>query len=200
MNERKYIRVSSGAKYYPLAPASADVDIEVIAHHLSNLCRFTGATRELYSVAQHSYYVSYLCARKDAPFGIVHDSPEAFVNDLSRPVKHSESLAGYRAIEDLNMDVICEAFHLDLEQPQSVSLADKWIVEVERYDLIPHEPGKRSVPFDVFPEITPWSPRIARHLFLDRFNELFEKRDGLWHPRPIEAITQADIEPYFKAS
>ncbi len=66
-----------------------DIDIRDIAHALSHLCRFTGHTNIFYSVAQHCLLVS-----EKIPGGpevklaaLLHDAAEAYVNDLSSPLK-----------------------------------------------------------------------------------------------------------------
>ena len=53
-----WIETYSGKRFYILDPRPQDVDIVDIAHALSLLTRFTGHTREFYSVAQHSVLVS----------------------------------------------------------------------------------------------------------------------------------------------
>ena len=55
------IRVASGELFWPLQPRENEIEIEDIAHGLSQICRFTGHTRSFYSVAQHSVLVSRLC-------------------------------------------------------------------------------------------------------------------------------------------
>ena len=77
-------------------PQPEQMRIADIAHHLSQINRFTGATLRPYSVAQHSVYVARRAGGWDgqgyarlpeARFGLLHDSPEAFVGDVSSPLK-----------------------------------------------------------------------------------------------------------------
>ena len=60
-----YIRTYSGTKLCVSQPRPEQIHIEDIAHHLSLLCRFTGAVNKFYSVAEHCVRVSYKCRPED---------------------------------------------------------------------------------------------------------------------------------------
>ena len=84
-----YIPTFTGLKFYPLDPHDQDrYRIEDIAHALANCCRFAGHTREFYSVAQHS---TLMCSMTDditlKRWALMHDSCEAYVGDMVRPLK-----------------------------------------------------------------------------------------------------------------
>lgn len=77
-----------------LDPKPEDMAVEDIAHALSRICRYTGHTPGHYSVAEHSLLVSRLLIRETGNLslayqGLMHDAPEAYVGDLSRPLKTS---------------------------------------------------------------------------------------------------------------
>lgn len=81
----------------------ADVDINEIAHCLSQICRFAGGTPTLYSVAEHSIIVSQM-ALNDSELkahgvnmeyslrGLLHDAHEPYIGDIITPVKKLTSM------------------------------------------------------------------------------------------------------------
>jgi hypothetical protein len=68
-------------------PRPEDVELEDLAHHLSQLCRFGGASRRFYSIAEHSVLVSHVIAPRHALPGLFHDAHEAYLGDLVSPLK-----------------------------------------------------------------------------------------------------------------
>lgn len=88
---------ASGAEYHlagpgSLAPDARPVLIEDIAHHLSMINRFTGATSRPYSVAEHSLLCADIAQRMNLSAAIqlcmlMHDAHEAYTTDLSSPAK-----------------------------------------------------------------------------------------------------------------
>lgn len=174
-----WIQTRSGRKVWPLALKASDVCIEDIAHHLSNLCRFTGAVSEFYSVAQHSVGVSHRVEEIDATsalWGLLHDASEAYLIDLPRPLKRHPDFAFYRTAEADAMRAICETFGLPHEQPDSVTLVDQRMLATEARDLMsPLHPDWRGMAEPYERTIRGWSPDIARDLFLVRFEQLTRK-------------------------
>ena len=86
----------------PLRPNVEQIDIEDIAHALSMLCRANGHFKTFYSVAQ----LSINCAREAKARGhsdkvqlacLLHDASEAYLSDITRPVK--AELPRYKEIE-----------------------------------------------------------------------------------------------------
>src|SRR5688500_14252940 len=100
-----YIRTYTGKEFYPLKPELDKIDIEDIAHALSNLCRFTGHTKQFYSVAQHSVLASEFVRVYDNPhlnlFVLLHDASEAYICDISRPLKVQECFKPYLQYEKI---------------------------------------------------------------------------------------------------
>lgn len=93
-------------------PDPSDIDVSDIAGGLSKVCRFAGQIEHFYSVAHHSLFVSELV---DSPFAfraLNHDDTEAFLGDLSRWLKHSDYLKGYRFLESRLESVIEQALGL----------------------------------------------------------------------------------------
>lgn len=173
MNARRgdWIEVYSGRAFWPLDPRAHEVDVRDIAHALSLVCRFTGHVREFYSVAQHSVLVSRAVPERDALWGLLHDASEAYVADVSRPVKRLPEMTPYREAERRLMVVVCERFELPMVQPASVSEADMRILATEKRDLLRGPPWELGV--EPYPEpIEPWSPEKSEYEFLSRFRAL----------------------------
>lgn len=168
-----WIQLYSGKRFWPLDPRAEDIEIEDIAHALSNICRFTGHVREFYSVAQHSVFVSFRVPEADALWGLLHDASEAYVCDIARPVKRQPELAAYRAAEKRIMDAVCERFGLSKIEPPGVKVADQRALYTEARDLLPvisPEWHWYAEPYDI--RVGGLSPRIAKSLFLSRFEAL----------------------------
>src|ERR1700691_1787676 len=81
-----YIETFTGKTFSFLAPQPEDICIEDIAHATSMLCRFTGHCKYFYSVAEHCVAVSRLCSVRNDIAGLLHDSAEAYVNDMNSPL------------------------------------------------------------------------------------------------------------------
>lgn len=131
MRKGDYITTISGRKFWPLDPHPEDVDIHDIAWALSRICRFGGHTNSHYSVATHCTAVSLLVPEEDALWGLLHDASEAYVGDMVRPLK--DGMDAYKQVENRVELVIANAFGLPLEMPESVHLADKRIVQAEKF-------------------------------------------------------------------
>lgn len=185
---REWITTFSRRKFWPLNPRVADIELVDIAHHLSMICRFTGACRSFYSVAQHSVLVSRYteAALFDASqkgdttpgkrllsWALLHDAAEAYLMDIATPVKYAPPLAHYRVIEKLIQAAVCDRFGLDREEPPFVKAIDTRMLRTEQRDLMPPPFDDEPRPEEPFLEtVVPWSAAKAEHEFLIRCNEL----------------------------
>lgn len=188
-----WIETYTGRQFWPLNPRPEEVAIEDIAHALSLVCRYTGHCREFYSVAEHSVRVSYQVqalylkldiapgqydrARVVALCGLLHDASEAYIADVSRPVKHSATFGPvYKAIEANLEAVINRRFGLPAMLPL-VKKADNQLLVTERRDLMPLTERPWSIDeLALENKIEPWSSAQAEEIFLYRFHALDSAR------------------------
>lgn len=114
----------------PAAPKQEDIHIKDIAHALSLMTRAGGHFPEFYSVGQHCI----ACAREALTAGLsmrtalaclLHDASEAYLADITRPVKHN--LPKYLEIEEVLQNLIYEKY---LVSP----LSEHEALEVKRID------------------------------------------------------------------
>lgn len=121
----------------PLHPNAELIDIEDIAHALSMLCRANGHFQSFYSVAQHSIN----CMKEAKARGyseriqlacLLHDASEAYLSDITRPVK--AELSRYKEIEAPLQEMIWNKW---LGEP----LTEQQMVQVFQIDdaILAHE-------------------------------------------------------------
>lgn len=170
-----FVVTLSGREIELLAPKVSDIDIHDIAVGLARCARFTGQTygEYGYSVAQHSELVSRIVPPEFALAALLHDAAEAYVRDLTTPVK--ELVSGFDTIEHGFLTVILTRFGLPETLPPCVKKADRIALATERRDLVPATPTPwasiRGI--EALPErIVPLHEHAARDLFLGRFHEL----------------------------
>lgn len=181
-----WVQTFTGRQVWPLNPRVEDICAEDIAHALANQCRYTGHTRQFYSVAQHSVLAAQHCP--EAPlWALLHDAAEAYLADVARPVKRH--LTNYRQIEERLERVIAERFGLPWPMPACVKEIDLRLLATERRDLMATPPIPWVSTENVEPlslRIEPWSAFFAEQLFL--------KELGRLHP-PAWDGTEADYCP-----
>lgn len=75
-----------------LNPRAEDILTTDLAHALSLVCRYNGHCAHHYSVGQHSLLVAYIIEKEGGTpeeqlAGLLHDGTEAYISDLTRPLK-----------------------------------------------------------------------------------------------------------------
>lgn len=165
----------TGKRFFLLEPVVEDIDILDIAHSLANQCRWTGHSRFHYSVAQHSYHCSFLVPKKDAFWALMHDASEAYISDLSRPLKHfTPAGTAYMLQETIIMNAIKQRFGLSSIEPKSVKIADNQMLYAERAQIMPDADWfTTETPLSAV-KIRQWTPQHAERMFLKRFRELYK--------------------------
>jgi len=174
------IHTFTGRMVDPLDLKPEDVCVEDIAHHLSMQCRFSGATRFHYSVAQHSYLASFLVPEDEAFDALMHDAPEYVLQDMARPLKHDIRLGqAYRGAERRIEKVISEVFGVRFPMSPTVHDADTTMLVTEARDIMHGTSSWKGSYKDHPPAdftIRKWSPEKAERKFLARFHDL--RREG----------------------
>lgn len=128
------IRTFSGQTVNILDPDPATININDIAHALSNQCRFSGHTSHFYSVAEHSVLVAKAVPFSEALAGLLHDASEAYLVDIPTPVK--VLLPEYFKLEYRLMEVIAAKFGFAYPLSKNVEHEDKWMLQQEWEKLI----------------------------------------------------------------
>lgn len=188
------IQNSLGAKIDLRNPRSEDIDIGDIAHSLSLVCRFGGHVKHFYSVAEHSILVANLLHEAGQPraivlAGLLHDAHEAYLGDVTTPVK--SILREHGAYDELTRgfdQLVAEHAGLSyshLHDP-AVKAADEQALFIEAEYLMPagldhfHTPGvtvpsasdSRVVHYFAQRSYAPTPPRDGAQEFLTAWGQL----------------------------
>lgn len=183
-----FLRTASGRDLILARPDA--VCIDDIAAHLAKINRFNGASRQPYSVAQHSVLVATILAvaGHDAAtqlWGLLHDAHEAYLGDMATPVQwhvfgnieqaRNVLLSAWEEATDAMDDAIIAAFGLTVTSVMrhDVALADKRAFVTEWRDLMP---GPCPAGWTAEPAPDPVWPaehwRAAAAVFLHMFHHL----------------------------
>lgn len=177
-----FIRTNSGLDVDLHNPTPDMLSIRDIAHHLSLINRFSGATEAPYSVAQHSVLVAdLLLARKHTAatcmWGLLHDAHEAFLGDMTTPEQFAlfgERAESPRFLQERRFDVaLADKLFITLDHAvvNAVYEADCVALATEWRSLMPGpcpNPHIRPDPQPVRP--LPW--HRAHDLFTKTYNTL----------------------------
>lgn len=174
----EFIYLSDGKKFYFERPDPEVITIEVIAHALSQLCRWTGHTSKFYSIAEHSYRVSIEC--KEYPLrALLHDAAEAFTNDINKPLK---IVLGQQMkhMEDRIEEVIWDRFGFPAwtpEERKEVKRCDLALAATEARDLFPKQCNDfKYIGKPLDKTIQPMGPLFAEMMFLERYRHLTRRK------------------------
>lgn len=175
-----------GRKFFALRPRLEDIAIDDIAVSLSRLARYGGHTKFMYTVGQHSCYVSDLLLPygvKVALKGLLHDAAEAYIGDVSSPYKCLPHYEGYRAIEKNLEEAIFEAFKISGLDYWSLEIkaADMALFAAEVHQIMPYhaeliERAAAYRPADI--PIEPWPEIRVVNEFMTRFKNLRRATDA----------------------
>jgi hypothetical protein len=171
------IMLQSGAWFDFLDPESSEFDIEDIAHGLSLTCRYAGQCSNFYSVAEHSLLVSEV-ARGHEYFALMHDAAEAFIGDVTRPLK--QLLPDFKRIEAVVEGAIFARFDVTMPMPKEVKQADLRVLAAEQAQIMPAGTSQWAQEQGVTPApvvVRHLPPETARAAFLARYHQLRSQLD-----------------------
>jgi hypothetical protein len=159
-------------------PDPFKIRIDDIACHLSKLCRFTGATSEFYSVAQHSIVVARQLPPRLRFAGLLHDAAEAYTGDWSSPMKALVRELAPGLIEQIHHNIeraveVRFELRLTADDRAAIKHADLVALATEKRDLdikdaLPgwaESSGVLVLPPALSKKIVPWSHNAARSMF-----------------------------------
>lgn len=168
-----FIETYTGRPFFPLAPDPNALSMIDMAHHLSQQCRYAGATNFHYSIAQHScllatYAGNVLKASAlDCLQVITHDTPEFALPDMPRPIK--KAMPEYRAWDAAIDSCIRHWLGLDnVPVPDFLAEIDSRIIPDERRALkAPSGLDWGNANFEPLGiAIKAWTPMYAEQQFL----------------------------------
>lgn len=181
--ENCWIGLLSGAKMNYLKPEESDVTLDDLASALSNICRFSGHLPKFYSVAQHLVNTSRIVDPRYAFDALMHDTAEAFTNDLPTPLKWAFPV--FKELETKIEQAMAARFDFNYPYPDEVKLADTQMLLLEKVYVKEDDRewiNYKDVEFQHLKDLVdlkPWQPCRAKREFLQRFEELEALKEGM---------------------
>ena len=167
------IKLLSGGHFDFVDMEQSVYTIEDIAHNLSRICRFTGAVKKHFSVAQHCVLVSQSVPDEHAMAALFHDASEAFMSDINSPLK--ALIPQYKALEKKVEKYIFNKIGLKFPMHPSIKIADISVFTAENFYLRGVESDWAGI--DRYPKkIVAWSAEKAYNEFLKRYEQLNKEK------------------------
>lgn len=188
----QWISLLSGGRFNYNRPEESDVTIEDIASALSNVCRFSGHLPRFYSVAQHLVNTSRIVKPDIALTALMHDTAEAFTNDLPTPLKWA--LPIFKELEIKIEEAMSRKFGFEFPYPEEIKRADTTMLLLEKryvkedtsewplYEEAEKEMLKNKRKLAKLVDLRSWQPRRAKREFLERYYELLERKAEKGNP------------------
>lgn len=179
-----YITTFTKVHFTPLEPKNEDIIIEDIAHALSFMPRANGHFPEFYSVAQHCIAcceeaLERKYSKRVALACLLHDASEAYVADITRPVK--KHLSEYLGIEKKIQNAVYEKYvsgGLREEEKKLVSLVDDALLYYEFYhymgEHIVKEPSIKTKEHTFKTE----DFLVVKKRYIELFNKIIEDKES----------------------
>ena len=186
----RHVRTISGRKFHLEGNDTTSIYLPDICHALSHMCRFTGHTTRLYTVADHSILVGHLVNKvTEDPHiilqALMHDFPEAYLADIASPFKGL--LGNYKALEESTWLRIAKKWNVQPKMFAAVKEADRVALFAEAIELQPlsqpetwmmagayHAAGKEQLLTDGIPKLTPEEARAKLQRLVVKYLKLCE--------------------------
>ena len=160
------LRTYCGVYFNLKKPQATDVYVMDIAVSLARECRFINATKQPYSVAEHSVWCALRAEEKypdnkRLPFAcLLHDAHEYIWRDMPTPIK--DLLYSYRDMQQRTQMVIEQRYNIFVGMPDKKLIAeiDKEALEYEWQNKVLKHTG------------LPLLEKSARDYFLHHFKRL----------------------------
>lgn len=177
------IRLLSGVLFDYGAPEKCEVEITDIAAALSKVCRFAGHIHQFYSVAQHAVNTSRIVPPQFAFDALLHDTAEAFTNDLPTPLKFAVPI--FKELELKIESAMADRFGFGFPLAPEVKHADLQMLMIEKLHLKRDHSEWSVLDGITLPEdyldrviLTELTPAQAEAMFLERYWELVVEIEG----------------------
>lgn len=186
-----WIGLLSGAQFNYNRPEESEVTVDDLASALSNICRFSGHLPCFYSVAQHLVNTSRIVRPEFAFDALMHDTAEAFTNDLPTPLKWA--LPIFKELEVKIESAMAEKFGFNYPYPPEVKQADTEMLILEKLYVKKDDhywPNYDGIVVDHLVDkvdLKPWQPQRAKREFLERYEELLNAQRNAFRPRQAAA-------------
>lgn len=173
------IELLDGSMFSYTDPDVSNITIQMLADVLSRINRFAGHTKHFYSVAQHALNCSLIVAPGHEMDALLHDTAEAFTNDLTTPLK---ALLG-RKIKQIETGIekaLADKFGTTFPLSPEVKLADLQMLGIEKDYLKPSSSKWAVLEGIDYESVRPMTimgrmgPDEARTAFLNRYKDLSE--------------------------
>lgn len=179
-HEEAIILTYTGRYVNLLRPRPEDICIDDIAAALSKLNRFTGHTPRVYTVAEHCLTPLDLVTQENRLEYLMHDASEAYLGDVSGPMKRLLGMEFYRNLETVWTYEIGLRFGLCGKLPKEVHEVDQRMLVTEQRDLSGRQPVStdKYQPFSM--RLSPVAPaqEMLQRDFISMFYALAAKTEG----------------------
>ena len=181
-----FIQLRSGEFLDLKNPAPRLITLADIAYATARICRYTGHTSRHTSVAEHSVHVSLICPPEVAYDALLHDAAEAYVGDVSGPLKRL--LPDFIVVEQNMRAAIAKRFGLSSEwqyaDPLAVKAADLRMLAIEARAVMGANSCDATSPWGALVDGS--DPRYADHPAVERIGRTAEEAEAMFLARARE--------------